>query len=138
MFPFVFLTPPGLCGPCLRHLFGIDLRLEGQSKQVTAAAGSLTDEALTLVCAEVDEAYDCQKAIEAQLRRVQTLLKSQAHHVSLYQGVIEGLVSSLKELGDLSNWAQTLETLAKEVTDLADGTTAAIHESRDINRLRHR
>lgn len=101
------------------------LALDEQSKEVIAAAGALTDETLDLVSTDVDGAYEDQKAIEAELRRIQSLLKSQAHHVSLYQGVIDNLVSSLKELGDVSNWAQMLETISKDVSDLCERSRGA-------------
>lgn len=78
----------------------------------------MADEALSLVARDVDAAYDNQKAVEAALRRVQALLTTHAHHVGLLDGVMAGLVTGLKELGDVGNWAQAIERLAGEVAEI--------------------
>lgn len=52
------------------------------------------------------------------MRRVQALLTSHAHQVGLLENAMGGVVSGLKELGDLGNWVGAVERLAEEVVEI--------------------
>jgi hypothetical protein len=100
---------------------------DAQTRAVAAAAAAATDEALALASAGVDDVYDAQRAVEAALRRVQALLRAHAHQVTVYEAVVAGVVSGLKELGDVGNWCGAVEAEAREVAAVAREVAALTH-----------
>jgi hypothetical protein len=92
----------------------VDLGAEFAGKQLTFNSRSR----LTLLYIS-RQAYEDQKLIEREIRRVQGLLQSNAHQCDRWTSLLSGVINELKELGDVTNWAQLLEVAAKDIQTVA-------------------
>lgn len=66
-----------------------------------------------------EQTYLAERTIEAELRKIEILLSANATHTEQWLTLVDRLTDQLKELGDVSNWAQTLLNSAKDINQLA-------------------
>lgn len=74
---------------------------------------------LTYLYSGKGKTYLAERTIETELRKIETLLAANTTHTEQWLTLVDRLTDQLKELGDVSNWAQTLLNSAQEIRQLA-------------------
>lgn len=75
-------------------------------------------EVLTLLWLNL-QAYQSEKTIEKELKEIEGLLSSNATQAEQWISLVDRLTTELKEMGDISNWLDTLEQVADEIRDIS-------------------
>jgi len=65
------------------------------------------------------QAYAAEKEIEAELRNIERLLVSNANQNEQWMTLLTRLSTELKELGDVTNWVESLESSANDIHTIA-------------------
>ncbi|CAG0887047.1 unnamed protein product [Cyprideis torosa] len=91
-------------------------RREKRKVEATEAVGALTEELVNHLNLGVAHAYLNQKKIDAEAKLLHQNATNFARQAQNWLKLIEGLSSSLKDIGDVENWAMTMERELKGVT----------------------
>lgn len=68
-----------------------------------------------MVC-RVAQAYLNQKKLDAEAKQLHTSAGSFAKQTQQWVGLVESFSGALKELGDVENWAKTIEADVRTIT----------------------
>ena len=99
---------------------------EAEQEKKKAHGEELKAEALVAVRTASEGMMDClnenvsavfmgQKLIDREVRKVQTQATKYSRQTSQWLTLLDGFQSALKELGDVENWAKTIEDDMKDV-----------------------
>lgn len=64
----------------------------------------------------VAQAYLNQKKLDAEAKQLQTAVMSFSKQTQQWMNLIDGFSGALKELGDIENWARSIENDMKSIT----------------------
>ncbi|CEG80411.1 hypothetical protein RMATCC62417_14754 [Rhizopus microsporus] len=91
------------------------LSLEQIRKNAVQAANELTDSITDYVNEEVSDIFVKQKELEQQSKRLATQVTKYINQTQQWLSLVDNFNHSLKELGDVKNWAQIMEHDMKTV-----------------------
>lgn len=78
-------------------------------KEALVAAGNLTDALVDHLNVGVAQAYLNEKKLDSEARQLQQNAASFSRQTQQWLQLVEGFSSALKEVGDVENWAKTIE-----------------------------
>ncbi|KAJ2808201.1 hypothetical protein H4R21_000157 [Coemansia helicoidea] len=100
-----------------------------QAEQLRKAAardiGELCDAATASLSAQLSAVLDSQREIEALARDCAQLVQQHVRSTAKWTKLVDQFSASLKELGDVQNWAQVIE---RDMRDVA-ATLEVVHAS---------
>lgn len=78
--------------------------------------GNTANRCLGSVCSSVAQAYLNQKRLDAEAKQLHHSATNFAKQTQQWVTLVEGFSSALKEIGDVENWAQSIEGDMRTVT----------------------
>ncbi|KAF5272128.1 hypothetical protein FQA39_LY01210 [Lamprigera yunnana] len=89
---------------------------ESKRKEAIVAASNLTQALVDHLNVGVAQAYLNQKRLDAEAKQLHTSAISFAKQTNQWLNLVETFSSALKELGDVENWAKTIEGDVRTIT----------------------
>ncbi|KAI8516176.1 biogenesis of lysosome-related organelles complex 1 subunit 1-like [Branchiostoma floridae x Branchiostoma belcheri] len=83
---------------------------EKRRKDTIAAATAVTQALGENLNSGVSQAYVNQKKLDAEAKQLQTQAATYAKKTLQWLAVVEGFNQALKEIGDVENWARSIES----------------------------
>ncbi|XP_055316871.1 biogenesis of lysosome-related organelles complex 1 subunit 1 [Sitodiplosis mosellana] len=102
--------------------------LENNRKEAIAASSELTQALVDHLNVGVAQAYLNQKRLDAEAKQLHTSAINFAKQTQQWMGLIEGFSSALKEIGDVENWAHSIEN---DMVSINETLNLAYKKSRD-------
>ncbi|KAJ2771290.1 hypothetical protein IWQ57_002285 [Coemansia nantahalensis] len=113
----------------VREHQGAQQEQKRQAEQLRKAAardiGELCDAATASLSAQLSAVLDSQREIEALARDCAQLVQQHVRSTAKWTKLVDQFSASLKELGDVQNWAQVIE---RDMRDVA-ATLEVVHAS---------
>ncbi|XP_062522136.1 biogenesis of lysosome-related organelles complex 1 subunit 1-like [Corticium candelabrum] len=91
---------------------------EKRRKEAVAAADSVARELVDSLNIGVEKAYQNQKKLDSEAKCLQMHASRFIRQAQQWLAMVEGFNQALKELGDVENWARTIES---DMRDIAAG-----------------
>lgn len=89
---------------------------EVKRKEACAAASDLTQALVDHLNVGVAQAYLNQKKLDAEAKQLHTSSTNFAKQTQQWLSIVESFSGALKELGDVENWAKTIESDVRIIT----------------------
>lgn len=89
---------------------------EIKRKEACAAASDLTQALVDHLNVGVAQAYLNQKKLDAEAKQLHTSATNFAKQTQQWLSLVESFSGALKELGDVENWAKTIEGDVRTIT----------------------
>ncbi|XP_066145334.1 biogenesis of lysosome-related organelles complex 1 subunit 1 [Euwallacea fornicatus] len=89
---------------------------ETKRKEACASAGDLTQALVDHLNVGVAQAYLNQKKLDAEAKQLHTSAQAFSKQTQQWLSLVESFSSALKELGDVENWAKTIEGDMQTIT----------------------
>lgn len=89
---------------------------ESKRKEACAAAGDLTQALVDHLNVGVAQAYLNQKKLDAEAKQLHTSAQAFSKQTQQWLTLVESFSNALKELGDVENWAKTIEGDVRTIT----------------------
>ncbi|KAL1137977.1 hypothetical protein AAG570_009672 [Ranatra chinensis] len=89
---------------------------EEKRKEAIFAANNLTQALVNHLNVGVAQAYLNQKRLDAEAKQLHQSATNFSKHTQQWLTLVEAFSSALKEIGDVENWARTIEEDMKTVT----------------------
>ncbi|KAL1491539.1 hypothetical protein ABEB36_012121 [Hypothenemus hampei] len=89
---------------------------ESKRKEACAAAGELTQALVDHLNVGVAQAYLNQKKLDAEAKQLHTSAVTFSKQTQQWLSLVESFSGALKELGDVENWAKTIEGDIRTIT----------------------
>ncbi|KAF5283161.1 hypothetical protein FQR65_LT02673 [Abscondita terminalis] len=93
---------------------------ENKRKEAVAAASNLTQALVDHLNVGVAQAYLNQKRLDAEAKQLHASAINFSKQTSQWLHLVETFSSALKELGDVENWAKTIEGDVRTITIALD------------------
>ncbi|KAL3268085.1 hypothetical protein HHI36_007212 [Cryptolaemus montrouzieri] len=90
---------------------------EIKRKEACVAANQLTQALVDHLNVGVAQAYLNQKKLDAEAKQLHTSAVNFSKQTQQWLNLVENFNSALKELGDVENWAKTIENEIKVITN---------------------
>lgn len=97
--------------------------IEKCKDDVVASIEAVTSALLDSVNAGVAQVYINQQRLEQEAKALQAQTARFAKQTSKWLAMYKGLNEALKELGDVKNWAKTIEADMNSIAELLDSIT---------------
>ncbi|XP_018326115.1 biogenesis of lysosome-related organelles complex 1 subunit 1-like [Agrilus planipennis] len=102
---------------------------EIKRKEAVQAASELTQALVDHLNVGVAQAYLNQKKLDAEAKQLHVSATNFSKQTQQWVNLIESFSSSLKELGDVENWAKTIEGDVRTITQALDIVYKASQEA---------
>jgi len=89
---------------------------ENKRKEAVAAASDLTQALVDHLNVGVAQAYLNQKRLDAEAKQLHSSAINFSKQTNQWLNLVETFSSALKELGDVENWAKTIEGDVRTIT----------------------
>lgn len=89
---------------------------ETKRKEACNAASDLTQALVDHLNVGVAQAYLNQKKLDAEAKQLHTSATNFSKHIHQWLNLVDSFSSALKELGDVENWAKTIEGDVRTIT----------------------
>ncbi|XP_050310157.1 biogenesis of lysosome-related organelles complex 1 subunit 1 [Anthonomus grandis grandis] len=89
---------------------------ESKRKEACAAASDLTQALVDHLNVGVAQAYLNQKKLDAEAKQLHTSALAFSKQTQHWLSLVDSFSSALKELGDVENWAKTIEGDIRTIT----------------------
>lgn len=89
---------------------------ETKRKEACAAASELTQALVDHLNVGVAQAYLNQKKLDAEAKQLHASATNFSKQTQQWVNLVDSFSSALKELGDVENWAKTIETDIRTIT----------------------
>ncbi|XP_065155344.1 biogenesis of lysosome-related organelles complex 1 subunit 1 [Atheta coriaria] len=89
---------------------------ETKRKEACTSASNLTQALVDHLNVGVAQAYLNQKRLDAEAKQLHTNAANFSKQTQQWLTLVESFSSALKELGDVENWAKTIEADVKTIT----------------------
>eukprot|EP00128_Syssomonas_multiformis_P003976 Colp12_sorted_trinity150504_noHs@35589 len=83
--------------------------LEKQRKEIVASAGAVSHALANNVNSRVSQIFSNEKELEVQARQLSQLADRFVKQTNQWLTLVEDFNQALKEIGDVENWAKTIE-----------------------------
>ncbi|ELU13373.1 hypothetical protein CAPTEDRAFT_90522, partial [Capitella teleta] len=93
---------------------------EKKKRDATAAASALTHALVDHLNAGVAQSYVNQKKLDTETKILQANASHFARQTLLWLKLVEDFNQSLKEIGDVENWARSIETDMRIISNALD------------------
>ncbi|XP_031640274.1 biogenesis of lysosome-related organelles complex 1 subunit 1 [Contarinia nasturtii] len=103
-------------------------QLDQNRKEAIAASSELTQSLVDHLNVGVAQAYLNQKRLDAEAKQLHTSATNFAKQTQQWMNLIEGFSSALKEIGDVENWARSIEN---DMVSINETLNLAYKKSRD-------
>jgi len=103
--------------------------IDKSKKDANNAVDELTETLLTDVNKDVSAVYQNQQRLEQEAKALQTQTSRFVKQTNKWLAMYKSLNDSLKELGDVKNWAETIEADMKAVADTLQRVAAQSQSS---------
>lgn len=116
---------------------------ERKRKAALASVQKCTHAMVNSLNSGVEEAYENQRKLDKEAKALQANSARYVKQTTQWLAMVEGFNKSLKSLGDLEQWAKTIERDMKMVVDTldyaykGDGAVHAFHEHSAQRRDQH-
>lgn len=110
---------------------------ERKRKAALASVRKCTHAMVDSLNSGVEKAYENQRKLDREAKALQANSARYVKQTTQWLGLVEGFHKSLKSLGDLEQWARTIETDMRMVVDTLDyayrgsGEVHAFHDHSD-------
>ncbi|KRT79256.1 hypothetical protein AMK59_7160 [Oryctes borbonicus] len=102
---------------------------ESKRKEACAAASQLTQALVDHLNVGVAQAYLNQKRLDAEAKQLHASSANFAKQTQQWLNIVELFSSALKELGDVENWAKTIEGDVRLITNALENVYKNSQES---------
>ncbi|KAI4460451.1 bloc-1 complex subunit 1 [Holotrichia oblita] len=102
---------------------------ESKRKEACAAASQLTQALVDHLNVGVAQAYLNQKRLDAEAKQLHASSTNFAKQTQQWLNIVELFSSALKELGDVENWAKTIEGDVRLITNALENVYKNSQES---------
>ncbi|KAK9718414.1 GCN5-like protein 1 (GCN5L1) [Popillia japonica] len=102
---------------------------ETKRKEACAAASQLTQALVDHLNVGVAQAYLNQKRLDAEAKQLHASSTNFAKQTQQWLNIVELFSSALKELGDVENWAKTIEGDVRLITNALENVYKDSQES---------
>uniref|UniRef100_A0A6M2DMF5 Biogenesis of lysosome-related organelles complex 1 subunit 1 n=1 Tax=Xenopsylla cheopis TaxID=163159 RepID=A0A6M2DMF5_XENCH len=89
---------------------------EQKKKEAIASTNDLTQALVDHLNVGVAQAYLNQKRLDAEAKQLQIGAQNFAKQTQQWLALVENFSSALKEIGDVENWAKSIESDMKTIT----------------------
>eukprot|EP00027_Filamoeba_sp_ATCC50430_P000328 CAMPEP_0168557000 /NCGR_PEP_ID=MMETSP0413-20121227/9184_1 /TAXON_ID=136452 /ORGANISM="Filamoeba nolandi, Strain NC-AS-23-1" /LENGTH=118 /DNA_ID=CAMNT_0008587987 /DNA_START=26 /DNA_END=382 /DNA_ORIENTATION=- len=89
--------------------------IEQKKKIATKSVGNFTNELLDTVNSGVAQVFVNQQRLESETQQLQQQTKRFAKQTNQWISMIDNFNAALKEIGDVENWAKTIENDMKGI-----------------------
>ncbi|XP_018574569.1 biogenesis of lysosome-related organelles complex 1 subunit 1-like [Anoplophora glabripennis] len=89
---------------------------ETKRKEACAAANELTQALVNHLNVGVAQAYLNQKKLDAEAKQLHTSATNFSKQTQQWVNLVDSFSSALKELGDVENWAKTIDADIRTIT----------------------
>ncbi|XP_077298243.1 biogenesis of lysosome-related organelles complex 1 subunit 1 [Arctopsyche grandis] len=103
---------------------------EQKRKDAVASANNLTQALVDHLNVGVAQAYLNQKRLDAEAKQLHQGAIGFAKQTQQWLNLVESFSSALKEIGDVENWARTIENDMKVITDALECAYKVTQETR--------
>ncbi|KAG7308610.1 biogenesis of lysosome- organelles complex 1 subunit 1 [Plutella xylostella] len=107
---------------------------EQKRKEAIAAANDLTQALVDHLNVGVAQAYLNQKKLDAEAKLLHQGAINFAKQTQQWLALVENFSSALKEIGDVENWARSIENDMKIVTDTLENAYKITQEQPTVSR----
>jgi len=94
--------------------------MKKKRKQVVSSISNVSSALLDSVNTEVSSIFNNQKKLEAEAKALQTATQKFSKQTNQWLTIIDNFNNSLKELGDIENWALSIEKDMKAIVSALD------------------
>lgn len=82
---------------------------EKRKKDALESVKAFTSSLVDALNSEVEQAYENQKRLDQETKKLQAQATRYMKQAQQWKGLVEGFHKALKDLGDLEQWARTIE-----------------------------
>lgn len=83
---------------------------ESKKRDATVAVNEFSKLLVSALNSDVERAYNNQRALENEAKQLQVQVARFSKQTQQWVSMVENFNQALKELGDVENWARTIET----------------------------
>ncbi|KAK9886023.1 hypothetical protein WA026_014809 [Henosepilachna vigintioctopunctata] len=106
---------------------------EIKRKEACAAANQLTQALVDHLNVGVAQAYLNQKKLDAEAKQLHTSAVNFSKQTQQWLNLVESFNGALKELGDVENWAKTIENEIKTISNALEVAYKSTQENQPIS-----